>query len=137
MNKLIVKINSKQNSDKQDMIRMQALANAYDKNGILYVIYKEQDLNEKQETSTMLKIQEDSLTLIRTGGVQQQQFFAQGQESVSEYVTPFGNLKMKVKTHRLKMITGVKRVIKINYALYINDSWQSDNELVIKLEPAN
>ncbi|WP_296897178.1 DUF1934 domain-containing protein [uncultured Megamonas sp.] len=137
MNKLIVKINSKQNSDKQDMIRMQALANAYDKNGILYVIYKEQDLNEKQETSTMLKIQEDSLTLTRTGGVQQQQFFAQGQESVSEYVTPFGNLKMKVKTHRLKMITGVKRVIKINYALYINDSWQSDNELVIKLEPAN
>lgn len=137
MNKLIVKINSKQNSDKQDMIRMQALANAYDKNGILYVIYKEQDLNEKQETSTMLKIQEDSLTLTRTGGVQQQQFFAQGQESISEYVTPFGNLKMKVKTHRLKMITGVKRVIKINYALYINDSWQSDNELVIKLEPAN
>lgn len=137
MNKLIVKINSKQNSDKQDMIRMQALANAYDKNGILYVIYKEQDLNEKQETSTMLKIQEDSLTLTRTGGVQQQQFFAQGQESVSEYVTPFGNLKMKVKTHRLKMITGVKRVIKINYTLYINDSWQSDNELVIKLEPAN
>lgn len=137
MNKLIVKINSKQNSDKQDMIKMQALANAYDKNGILYVIYKEQDLNEKQETSTMLKIQEDSLTLTRTGGVQQQQFFAQGQESVSEYVTPFGNLKMKVKTHRLKMITGVKRVIKINYALYINDSWQSDNELVIKLEPAN
>lgn len=137
MNKLIVKINSKQNSDKQDMIRMQALANAYDKNGILYVIYKEQDLNEKQETSTMLKIQEDSLTLTRTGGVQQQQFFAQGQESVSEYVTPFGNLKMKVKTHRLKMIIGVKRVIKINYALYINDSWQSDNELVIKLEPAN
>lgn len=137
MNKLIVKINSKQNSDKQDMIKMQALANAYDKNGILYVIYKEQDLNEKQETSTMLKIQEDSLTLTRTGGVQQQQFFAQGQESISEYVTPFGNLKMKVKTHRLKMITGVKRVIKINYALYINDSWQSDNELVIKLEPAN
>lgn len=137
MNKFIVKINSKQKNDKQDTIRMQALANAYDKNGILYVIYKEQDLNEKKETSTMLKIQEDSLTLTRTGGVQQQQFFAQGQESVSDYITPFGNLKMKVKTHRLKMITGMKRTIKIDYALYINDSWQSDNELVIKLEPAN
>lgn len=44
---------------------------------------------------------------------------------------------MKVKTHRLEMITGKKSIIKIDYALYINNSWQSDNELMIRLEPAN
>lgn len=137
MNKVIVKINSKQKHDKQDTIKMKALANAYTKNNILYVIYKKKDLNEQQETSTMLKIQDNSLTLTRTGGVQQQQIFVQGQESISDYITPYGNLKMKVKTHRLEMITGVKSIIKIDYALYINNSWQSDNELVIRLEPAN
>ena len=129
MNKVIVKINSKQKNDKQNTIKMKALANVYTKNGILYVIYKEKDLNEEKETSTMLKIQEDSLTLTRTGGVQQQQVFAEGKES--------GNLKMKVKTHRLEIITGMKSTIKIDYALYINNSWQSDNELMIRLEPAN
>lgn len=131
MNKVIVKINSKQKNDKQNTIKMKALANVYTKNGILYVIYKE------KETSTMLKIQKDSLTLTRTGGVQQQQVFAEGKESVSDYITPYGNLKMKVKTHRLEIITGMKSTIKIDYALYINNSWQSDNELMIRLEPAN
>ena len=134
MNKVIVKINSKQKNDKQNTIKMKALANAYTKNGILYVIYKEKDLNEEKETSTMLKIQEGSLTLTRTGGVQQQQVFVEGKES--DYITPYGNLKMKVKTHRLEIITGMNSTIKIDYALYINNSWQSDNELMIRLEPA-
>ena len=98
---------------------------------------KKKDLNEEKETSTMLKIQKDSLTLTRTGGVQQQQVFVEGKESVSDYITPYGNLKMKVKTHRLEIITGMKSTIKIDYALYINNSWQSDNELMIRLEPAN
>lgn len=40
MNKVIVKINSKQKNDKQNTIKMKALANAYT-NNILYVIYKE------------------------------------------------------------------------------------------------
>ena len=44
---------------------------------------------------------------------------------------------MKVKTHRLEIITGMNSIIKIDYALYINNSWQSDNELMIRLEPAN
>ena len=44
---------------------------------------------------------------------------------------------MKVKTHRLEIITGMKSTIKIDYALYINNSWQSDNELMIRLEPVN
>lgn len=38
MNKVIVKINSKQKNDKQNIIKTKALANAYTKNGILYVL---------------------------------------------------------------------------------------------------
>lgn len=137
MKKLIVKINGKQKNEQQATIKMQAVANSYEKNEFLYVIYKEQTLNDEQETSTMLKIGKDNLTLTRTGGVKQQQFFAQGRESTSEYITPYGTLQMTVKTQRLKIVTGVISQIKIDYALYINGSWQSDNELMIKLEPAN
>lgn len=136
MNKLIVKINSKQKGSKQNTIKMKALANSYEKNGILYVIYKE-SLDENIKVSTMLKITKDSLTLTRTGNVKQQQIFCSGKESISNYVTPYGNLKMKVKTHRLEINSGIIQEIKIDYALYINNDWQSDNKLVIKLEPAN
>lgn len=136
MNKLIVKINSKQKGSKQNTIKMKALANSYEKNGILYVIYKE-SLDDNIKVSTMLKITKDSLTLTRTGNVKQQQIFCSGKESISDYVTPYGNLKMKVKTHRLEINSGIIQEIKIDYALYINNDWQSDNKLVIKLEPAN
>lgn len=136
MNKLIVKINSKQKGSKQNTIKMKALANSYEKKGILYVIYKE-SLDENIKVSTMLKITKDSLTLTRTGNVKQQQFFCSGKESISDYMTPYGNLKMKVKTHRLEINSGIIQEIKIDYALYINNDWQSDNKLVIKLEPAN
>lgn len=136
MNKLIVKINSKQKGSKQNTIKMKALANSYEKNGILYVIYKE-SLDDNIKVSTMLKITKDSLTLTRTGNVKQQQIFCLGKESISDYVTPYGNLKMKVKTHRLEINSGIIQEIKIDYALYINNDWQSDNKLVIKLEPAN
>lgn len=137
MKKLIVSITGKQKNDKLDSIKMKAVANSYEKNGLLYVIYKESNLNKEQETTTMLKIGKDNLTLVRSGGVKQQQVFIQGMESVSDYQTPYGILKMMVKTHRLKMILSAKSTIEIDYSLYINGSWQSDNSLKISMEPAN
>lgn len=137
MKKLIVNVTGKQKNDKVDSIKMKALANSYEKNGLLYVIYKDSNLNEEQETTTMLKIAKDNITLVRSGGVKQQQIFMQNKESVSDYQTPYGLLKMMVKTHRLKIVLGTKSTIEIDYSLYINGSWQSDNELKISMKPAN
>lgn len=138
MNKVIVKINSKQKGSEENVVKMEAVANHHKKGDISYVIYKETNLVDKQETSTMLKIGKDFLALTRSGGVKQQQLFAKGKVSHSDYETPYGKLHMTVKTHRFDIISDVKHhIIKIDYALYINDSWQSDNELIIKIKPAN
>lgn len=138
MNKVIVKINSKQKGSEENVVKMEVVANHHKKGDISYVIYKETNLVDKQETSTMLKIGKDFLALTRSGGVKQQQLFAKGKVSHSDYETPYGKLHMMVKTHRFDIISDVKHhIIKIDYALYINNSWQSDNELVIKIKPAN
>ncbi len=144
MKKVIVKINSIQKpkdynlNEKAQTIKTQTLANNYEKNGTVYVIYKEIDLADKQETSTMLKIGQDFLALTRSGAVKQQQLFSQGKVDSSSYKTPFGTLKMTVKTHLFEHeISDFSRTIKIAYELYLNDEWQSDNELMITIEPAN
>lgn len=138
MNKVIVKINSKQQGTEENTVKMKAVANHHVRDGISYVIYKETDLADRQETSTMLKIGDDFLALTRSGGVRQQQLFAKGKISHSDYETPYGKLHMSVRTHRFDIISDAKcRIIKIDYALYINDRWQSDNELVIKIQPAD
>ena len=88
MNKVIVKINSKQKGSEENVVKMEAVANHHKKGDISYVIYKETNLVDKQETSTMLKIGKDFLALTRSGGVKQQQLFAKGKVSHSDYETP-------------------------------------------------
>ena len=48
MNKVIVKINSKQKNDKQNTIKMKALANVYTKMVFCMSFIKKNDLNEEK-----------------------------------------------------------------------------------------
>lgn len=141
MKKVLVKFNSRQTGlDKADsnIMKIEAIGNHHIRNGVSYIIYKENILEESQETSTMLKLTDDCLVLTRNGGVKQQQIFAKNKISTSDYVTPYGKLKMTVKTHRFDIINdAISCVVKIDYALYLNDSWQCDNELTIHISPAN
>ncbi len=138
MNKVIVKFNSKQIGTENNTIKTKSLGNHHVKNGISYIIYKEKILNDTQETSSMIKLTENALVLTRNGSVKQQQVFAEGKTSTSDYITPYGKLKMTVETHCFEIINNANsRIIKIDYALYLNDSWQSNNELTIHILPAD
>lgn len=140
MKKVIVEISSRQSGAQQrtESIEMKALGNHYVKGGICFVVYRETDEQTGAETSTMLKIAADSLTLVRRGGVRQQQLFAKGQVSVSDYATPYGTLQMRVKTHELAISRSDDALhqIKVDYDLYLNGSWQSRNELAVTVRPA-
>ena len=140
MNKVIVKFNSKQIGTDSSTIKTKSIANHHVRKGISYYIYKERILDDGKETSTMLKLTKDSLTLTRSGNIQQQQIFALGKTSTSDYVTPYGNLKMTVKTNRFELVDDIDNnrcVIKIDYELYLNNNWQSNNKLIIDICPAN
>ena len=140
MNKVIVKFNSKQIGTDSSTIKTRFIANHHVRKGISYYIYKERILDDGKETSTMLKLTKDSLTLTRSGNIQQQQIFALGKTSTSDYVTPYGNLKMTVKTNRFELVDDIDNnrcVIKIDYELYLNNNWQSNNKLIIDICPAN
>lgn len=140
MKKVIVEISSRQRGAQQrtESVQLKALGNHYVKGGVCFVVYKEKDEQTGAETSTMLKIAADSLTLVRRGGIKQQQLFAEGQVSVSDYATPYGTLKMRVKTHELAVSVSEEAIhqIKVDYDLYLNGSWQSRNELAVTIRPA-
>jgi len=136
MNKVIVTVVGRQKdaAGEENTIKMVAAGKHYYRNGQNYVLYEDHELSGATETSTLLKIAEDSLTLLRRGAVTQEQYFAKGKESRSAYSTPYGELELSIRTQDIDIVYGsISGNIDIVYALSINGQWQSDNELHIAI----
>ncbi|MBP5201009.1 MAG: DUF1934 domain-containing protein [Schwartzia sp.] len=136
MEKVIVKVRGEQTGadGETNSIEVVAEGRHYYKNGMHYVVYD--DHMENEAISTMLKIEPDRLHLSRSGAVTQEQHFANGMESTSEYVTPLGSLKLSVRTKNMEIAYGtVSGEIHVDYAMAINGMWQSDNTLSISICP--
>ena len=136
MEKVIVKVRGEQTGadGETNAIEVVAEGRHYEKNGMHYVLYDDHMADES--ISTMLKIEPDRLHLTRSGAVTQEQHFANGMESTSEYVTPLGSLTLSVRTRNMEISYGtVSGEIRVDYAMAINGTWQSDNTLSIEISP--
>ena len=147
MNKVIVNIKSTQKTGSNistNTITTKNVANHHQKNGTSYIIYKEKILDDKPAVDTMLKLTDTSLTVTRNGHIKSQQYFAKDHSHKCDYKTPFGDLKIEVKTRDFKNSPlekcnddSIYRKIEIDYVVYSNGKWQSDNKLIIDICPAN
>ena len=136
MNKVIVTVIGRQKdaAGEENSIKMVAQGKHYCRNGMNYVLYEDTSLSGEQGTSTLLKIADDSLTLLRQGAVVQEQYFAKAEESASVYKTPYGELNLSIKTKDIDIVYGsISGNISINYDLSINGQWQSSNTLQIDI----
>lgn len=72
------------------------------KKSACYLIYKEPEGTGLDNTTTSLKIEEGKITLIRTGSTSLKQVFIRGEETYSEYKTPYGNFPITVNSKEVK-----------------------------------
>lgn len=136
MNKVIVKVVGLQRDaqGEENRIEMMSVGKHYYKNGINYVLYEDRDLGETEKTSTLLKIGEDRVTLIRKGSIVQEQYFEEAAHCSSVYRTPYGDFTLSVLTNKLEIDYGsVSGEIRIDYAMAVNGEWQSENRLQIHI----
>ena len=106
MDRVIVKVRGEQTGADGETNAVEVVAEGrhYFKNGMHYVLYDDHMADES--ISTMLKIEPDRLHLTRSGAVTQEQHFANGMESTSEYVTPLGSLTLSVRTRNMEISYG-------------------------------
>jgi len=136
MNKVIVKVVGSQldAAGEENSIKMMAEGRHYYRSGKHYILYDDPDLGKEKGSSTLLKVAEDSITLLRRGEVTQEQYFAKHKESTSVYRTPYGSLDLSVRTKAIDIAYGsVSGNIDIVYAMSVNGTWQSDNKLHIEI----
>ena len=108
---------------------------SYDKNGVKYIVYKDSEISGLEGVTTMLKIYEKQVVLVRTGSVNHKQEFLLGEKSHSIYHTPYGSMEMGITTNSLRMAlhNGTAGTLEIGYELEINGQWQSANTLLISI----
>ncbi len=99
----------------------------------IYITYKETELTGLEGTTTLLKIDKQSVTLIRTGSIlQQKQEFSLGKKSFSEYTTPYGTMQLGAFTKKMFIEESDNGYhIFIEYELDIDGQAQSVNTLSI------
>lgn len=106
----------------------------YRKNHCDYFTYSESELTGMEGTTTLLKVRQDGVVLVRMGGIDQRQEFRQGEYTVSTYITPYGAMELGVTTNDMTvdLIAGTGSIT-INYDLEIDGKWQSLNKLAIHI----
>ena len=139
MDRVIVKVRGEQTDPEGEKSRIEMMAEGrhYYRNGKHYVLYEDNMLDGEGRISTILKIAPDSVVLLRSGGVVQEQRFDKRQESVSEYKTPFGSMELSVRTDTVNVVYGtVSGEVDVSYAMSINGEVQTLNELHIEISAA-
>ncbi len=136
MDNVIVRVRGEQTcaDGETNQIEVVAEGRHFYKNGLHYVLYDDHMADEP--ISTTLKIAPDSVLLLRRGAISQEQRFVEGVESTGEYRTPFGSLSLSVATSHMEVACGdVSGEIHVDYAMFVNGAWQSDNALHIEICP--
>ena len=136
MDRVIVRVRGEQTyADGQtSQIEVVAEGRHFCRNGLHYVLYDDQLADET--ISTTLQIAPDAVLLRRSGAISQEQRFIEGVASKSEYKTPFGSLSLSVATSHMEVACGdVSGEIHVDYAMFVDGAWQSDNALHIEISP--
>lgn len=106
------------------------------KNGIHHLTYSDSQLSQDGlETTTLIKVYQDYIVLIRMGSVEQRQEFRLGQKMRGTYVTPYGRIELTALAQEMKADFRLSSgAIDISYDLEVDGQWQSENVLSITIQ---
>lgn len=106
-----------------------------EKAGCFYITYKECDETGLEATTTLLKIEPDRISVIRSGGVEAKQVFVVGKRHSFSYITAFGTFEMTVNPWVVEasLQEGEGR-IGLEYDLEIDGTPISRNSLAIEVK---
>lgn len=122
----------------EDTVKSTAIGQYYDKNGKSYVIFEEEQEGFTEKVKTMVKFTDRKVELTKTGLLRSQMVFEQGAVHVTDYVTPYGVMKMEVDTDSLLVLQTEDYIrIDIVYTLFMDGMECNHSKIVIKIKPVS
>ena len=109
----------------------------YRQNGKAYICYDESEMTGLKDTHTVLTIDNDIVTILRTGLYPSQLIFEKGRRCHSLYHTDYGDLTVAVNTESIRwQPRQVGGTLDICYALEIEHAHASTSQLRIDVTSA-
>jgi len=109
-------------------------AEYYEKNDSLYLFYEEPLEGTETVVKNRIKQKGSSLELTKTGAISTRMVLETGREYLTDYLTPYGCLKLELLTHKLeRTLQDGKIMIRAEYTLSSGGCPVSDCELEIVL----
>jgi len=104
------------------------------KGSAYYFTYKE-ELEGAGEVSTILKVEDLKVSLIRQGSVQMKQQFEKGKSYESTYTGSFGMMRMETHTRQLRITqaNGRPDLLAVNYQLWMGEQYIGEFDLELKI----
>lgn len=107
----------------------------YKEEGNYYITYDESNITGMDGTTTTLKIEPDSVTLIRLGNVSSLMVFQQGRKHISEYNTEYGTFEVGVTAHKVCVnMDDLGGNINVEYIIEVNNQLTSYTTLNVKVQ---
>ena len=101
----------------------------------LLISYEESSLTGMEGTTTTFEVKGPQVILTRTGSVNSQMIFEEGQQHTSLYETPFGELSVDIQTSRLRhSLTERGGLLEIRYSIAVDHTATGRNVFKIRVK---
>ncbi|KGK86641.1 hypothetical protein DP73_16230 [Desulfosporosinus sp. HMP52] len=121
----------------EDQQELLTFGKFYERNGVFYVVYKEEEKNTTDlgEVTTFITIKAGAVILNRKGAVDLTQEFRKGILNNSIYTTCYGKLWLSVLPHKVESdLTVHGGRISLEYDLFVDDKLVSHNGLLVNVK---
>ena len=105
--------------------------------GIWVLSYEESEMTGLEGTQTVITVEGEQVTLVRTGHFNSQMVFREGRRHLSMYNTPYGSLAIGVNTrHLLVDLSESGGTLEVDYTIEMDHAVTGRNIFQIKVEEA-
>ena len=125
------------NTSKKDIINVVSKGSLKKFEHFDMISYEDSELTGLQGNKTVIKIEKDSITMIRYGKNPSNMYFKENVSSNSMYNTPYGSFELSIKTKKIEKNQNEDLYlykIKVEYDIEIKDLFQGKNILEIKVK---
>jgi len=97
-----------------------------------YIRYHEPENPDETPADVTLKVDGETVTLMRSGEAHSHFVFSKGQRDVSKYITPYGSFIMSIMPKTVKILKSESGgEINLGYSLCINNDTETENNFCI------
>ncbi len=106
----------------------------YKKDGHFYVTYTEGEKSGMGTSRVLLRVEENCITMRRMGEYSTVMRYIPGQETQLMYKTPYGEMQMKIKTHKIdNRLTDAGGELAWEYELFAGGD-ASKNKIILRVK---